>query len=69
MSEPLPPVCDCGHPMEDHDAGECWWDITTGVQSDNVKGDRQCPCDWLSFTGNMWGPVGLAGGPEPEPEG
>lgn len=27
----------CWHPADDHDAGECWAQITAG---------RQCPCVW-----------------------
>ena len=38
--------CLCGHPLDDHDANECWWDVSLGVQSDDPR--EQCPCSWIS---------------------
>ena len=37
--------CLCGHPLDYHDANECWWDVSIGVQSDNPR--DQCPCAWI----------------------
>lgn len=33
----------CEHPVECHEAGECWFDRSTGADSDDPA-DR-CPCD------------------------
>lgn len=33
-------LCKCGHPDDDHDAGECWAEVTdAGVR-------HQCECAW-----------------------
>jgi hypothetical protein len=33
-------TCMCGHPEDDHDAGECWAEVEW------TEGRRQCTCPW-----------------------
>lgn len=41
----------CGHPVEAHEAAECWWDLFSGGESwDPID---QCDCD-------AYEPLGLA---------
>ena len=44
LDDPDAPDCVCGHPADDHDANECWTDVTRGVQSDSPSAADQCPC-------------------------
>ena len=42
MSDVYPlPCLTCGHPIDDHDANECW----------AVVGGEQCPCHWMRWEG------------------
>lgn len=42
-------TCTCGHSGHDHDAGECWTEVTTAA------GAGQCGCNW-------WEPIADARG-------